>query len=104
MKAGPKLYSSEEDYTGLSALDPDDPHIIYVSTTVDPRDDKTTTPKHEIYEGVTCDNGATWNWAPLTQNSSVDNLLFYQDNTSLIFGDAKATIEGLVSALKGGGH
>jgi len=74
VKAGPKLYSSEEDYTGLSALDPDDPHIIYVSTTVDPRDDKTTTSKHELYQGVTCDNGATWNWAPLTQNSSVDNL------------------------------
>ncbi len=36
--------------------------------------------------------------------SGVDNLLFYQDNTSLIFGDAKATIEGMVSALKGGGH
>jgi len=36
--------------------------------------------------------------------SGVDNLLFYQDNTSLIFGDAKDTIEGVVSALKGGGH
>ncbi|MEY6433275.1 NAD(P)(+) transhydrogenase (Re/Si-specific) subunit beta [Thioalkalicoccus limnaeus] len=36
--------------------------------------------------------------------SGVDNLLFYQDNTSLIFGDAKDTIEGMVSALKGTGH
>lgn len=36
--------------------------------------------------------------------SGVDNLLFYQENTSLIFGDAKDTIEGMVSALKGGGH
>ena len=36
--------------------------------------------------------------------SGVDNLLFYQDNTSLIFGDAKDTIEGMVTALKGGGH
>jgi NAD(P) transhydrogenase subunit beta len=36
--------------------------------------------------------------------SGVDNLLFYQDNTSLIFGDAKDTIEGMVSALKGAGH
>jgi hypothetical protein len=74
VKAGAKLYSSEEDYTGLSALDPDDPHIIYVSTTYDPRDDKTTTSKHELYQGVTCDNGATWKWAPLTQNSTVDQL------------------------------
>jgi NAD(P) transhydrogenase subunit beta len=36
--------------------------------------------------------------------SGVDNLLFYKDNTSLIFGDAKDTIEGMVAALKGGGH
>jgi NAD(P) transhydrogenase subunit beta len=36
--------------------------------------------------------------------SGVDNLLFYQDNTSLIFGDAKDTIDGMVAALKGGGH
>jgi NAD(P) transhydrogenase subunit beta len=36
--------------------------------------------------------------------SGVDNLLFYQDNTSLIFGDAKDTIEGIVGALKGARH
>ncbi|AHF03559.1 NAD synthetase [Marichromatium purpuratum 984] len=36
--------------------------------------------------------------------SGVDNLLFYQDNTSLIFGDAKDTIEAINAALKGGGH
>jgi NAD(P) transhydrogenase subunit beta len=36
--------------------------------------------------------------------SGVDNLLFYQDNTSLVFGDAKDTIESMAAALKGGGH
>ena len=36
--------------------------------------------------------------------SGIDNLLFYQDNTSLIFGDAKDTIEGMVAALKGVAH
>ncbi|MEI9950116.1 MAG: hypothetical protein WDO74_14370 [Pseudomonadota bacterium] len=74
VKAGKKLYPDEQDYTGLSALHPDNPHIIFVSTTTDPRDDKTTFPKHEIFEGVTCDNGATFTWAPITQNSTVDNL------------------------------
>ncbi|MCU0767133.1 MAG: NAD(P)(+) transhydrogenase (Re/Si-specific) subunit beta [Gammaproteobacteria bacterium] len=36
--------------------------------------------------------------------SGVDNLLFYQDNCALIFGDAKDVCEGLAAALKGGGH
>ena len=36
--------------------------------------------------------------------AGVDNLLFYKDNTLLIFGDAKDTIEGMVAALKGTGH
>ncbi|MBV9949800.1 MAG: BNR-4 repeat-containing protein [Myxococcales bacterium] len=74
VKGGHKLYSSEEDYTGLGALDPDNPHVIYVSTTTDPRDDTTDLGKHEIWMGVTCDNGATFKWAPITQNSTVDNL------------------------------
>jgi hypothetical protein len=30
--------------------------------------------KHEIFMGVTCDDGASFAWAPLTQGSSVDNL------------------------------
>jgi len=36
--------------------------------------------------------------------SGVENLLYYQDNCSLIFGDAKDVCEGMVTALKGGGH
>ncbi len=36
--------------------------------------------------------------------SGVDNLLFYKENTSLVFGDAKDTIEGMVNALKGSAH
>ncbi len=36
--------------------------------------------------------------------SGVENLLYYQDNCSLIFGDAKEVCEGLATALKGQGH
>lgn len=74
VKAGPKLYSDEQDFTGVSAVHPDNPNVIFVSTTFDPRDDETTFPKHEIFMGVTCDGGATWKWAPITQDSTVDNL------------------------------
>ncbi|HYP99078.1 MAG TPA: hypothetical protein VER96_10405 [Polyangiaceae bacterium] len=73
-KAGHKLTVDDQDYTGLSALHPDNPNIIFISTNVDPRDDSTPLAKHEIFEGVTCDGGATWRWAPLTQGSTVDNL------------------------------
>jgi hypothetical protein len=72
-KAGPKLYSSEADYTGLAALCPNDPNTIYISTTIEPRDSTDLT-VHEIFKGVTTDHGATWNWTPITQNSTHDNL------------------------------
>jgi len=71
--AGLKLYSSEQDYTGLAAMHPNTPDIIYISTTYDPRDNTFLT-KHEIFKGVTKDSGATWEWTPITQNSTVDNL------------------------------
>lgn len=74
VKAGTKLYSSEQDYTGLSAVHPDDPTTIFVSTMYDPRDDKTMSKKREIWQGTTCDNGKTFTWTPVTQNSSEDQI------------------------------
>jgi hypothetical protein len=74
-KAGPKLYADEQDYTGLSAAHPDNSNVIFVSTTFDPRTDMPVPGgKHEIFMGVTCDEGATFQWAPLTANSTKDNL------------------------------
>ena len=64
----------EEDYLGGAALDPDDPRVIYVSTPIDPRDDMTNLGNHEIWRGVTCDNGATFQWSPMTMNSPNENL------------------------------
>jgi NAD(P) transhydrogenase subunit beta len=36
--------------------------------------------------------------------SGVENLLYYQDNCSLVFGDAKEVCEGMSNSLKGVGH
>jgi hypothetical protein len=79
VKGGRTLYRNksdwwEEDYLGGAALDPDDPHVIYVSTNIDPRDNSTTYPVNEIWMGVTCDDGATFQWTPVTMNSPDENL------------------------------
>lgn len=72
-KAGARLYGSEQDYTGLIALDPHDPNTIYMSTHIDPRDE-VDLGVHEIFKGVTENGGATWSWDPITFNSKMDNL------------------------------
>ncbi|TWT94013.1 hypothetical protein Pla108_37240 [Botrimarina colliarenosi] len=72
-RAGARLFSVEQDYTGLGALDPRDPNTIYISTEINPIDDSATE-HHEIYKGVTADKGATWTWTAITENSSFDNL------------------------------
>ena len=75
VKGGKKLYPDEQDYIGLSALVPDDPTTIYISTPYDPTTDMMgTSGKHEIWRGTTCDNGATFKWTPVTANSTKDNL------------------------------
>jgi hypothetical protein len=87
--AGKKLYSSEQDYTGLGALCPNDPNTIYISTPFDPRDG-TNLGVHEIFRGVTADHGATWTWAAITQNSVRDNFRpivpgWNKNNTALLW-------------------
>ncbi len=72
-KAGARLWAAEQDYTGLAALDPSNPAALYISTTVDPRDDRRLA-VHEIFRGATANGGQTWTWTPVTENSTVDNL------------------------------
>jgi hypothetical protein len=79
VKGGRTLYRDrsdwwEEDYLGGGALDPNDPNVIYVSTPIDPRNDTKDLGMHEIWKGVTCDNGATFTWTPMTMNSKNENL------------------------------
>jgi hypothetical protein len=66
-EAGPYLYDDQQDYTGGAALDPDHPEVIYISTSIDPRD-HTALANHEIWKGVTCDSGESFVWTPITMN------------------------------------
>lgn len=72
-KAGGPMYASEQDYTGLSALCPNDPNRVYISSPYNPGDDASTAKKREIWRGTTSDNGVTWKWEAVTSNSSQDN-------------------------------
>jgi hypothetical protein len=89
-QAGPYLSDNEQDYTGGAALDPDHPGTIYISTAVDPRDDTTILDHHEIWKGVTCDDGVSFEWTPITMSSMVDNLRptvpkWDEDHTALLW-------------------
>jgi hypothetical protein len=73
--AGSRLYAGEDDYTGGICLHPDDENTVFISTNVDPVSGaKSVSGHYEIFKGITRDDGKTWNWIPITKNSSVDNL------------------------------
>lgn len=80
--AGTRLYAGEDDYTGLAALDPHDPNIVFISTNADPRTGEPLISqvdgrRHwEIFQGqATMSNGETeWSWTPITRHSTQDNL------------------------------
>lgn len=80
--AGRGLYSSEDDYGGGMAIDPDNPNVIYISTNASAPfalNDIYNVPlnrneRYEIWRGVTTDGGETFSWTPVTENSTADNL------------------------------
>ena len=72
-KAGGYLYANEADYTGLVALDPSSPDRLFMSSKIDPRTG-VTMPRYEIFQGKTTNGGASWSWAPITYNSTMDNI------------------------------
>jgi hypothetical protein len=78
--AGTRLYSGEDDYTGLGAIDPQDPTSLVISTDAHP---KTGEPlmstadgqRHrELFRGRPTPDGGGWNWTPITENSREDQL------------------------------
>ena len=87
-KAGGYLYEAESDYTGLATIDPDDPNRVVVSTTADPRTDRSLD-HYQLFAGETTDDGDTWEWRPLTPDATRDNLRplipAWDDRTALVW-------------------
>jgi hypothetical protein len=77
--AGRRLFSGEPHYTGLAAIDPQDPDRVVISTDAHPDSgaplvSATDGRRHwELWEGRSVP-GAGWSWVPLTAASSEDNL------------------------------
>jgi hypothetical protein len=77
---GSKLYSGEDDYSGLGSIDPTDPNVVFISTDANPSTGKPLISAadgarhHEIFRGTTGDAGQTWQWAAVTKDSALDNL------------------------------
>lgn len=72
------MYYDESDYSGLAALNPQDPNIVYISTDADPISGAPLisnvdgTRHYEIFKGITMDGGETWTWQAITKNSIMD--------------------------------
>jgi hypothetical protein len=78
--AGTRLYSGEDDYSGLVALDPENPSVLFLSTNADPATGEPLVSAadglrhYEIFRAITSDGGASFTFTPVTQDSSSDNL------------------------------
>lgn len=74
--AGNCLYMNETSYTGLIALDPVDPSVVFISTDVNPNTGEDLGGQHEIYRAnvTILENISTIEWEAVTTQSAVSNL------------------------------
>lgn len=78
--AGTRLYAGEDDYSGLGALDPNNPDIAYISTDADPVSGAPLISQadqrrhYELFRGTRDARSGKWKWLPFTRNSAYDNL------------------------------
>jgi hypothetical protein len=78
--AGTRLYAGEDDYTGLATFDRNHPNVVYISTNADPVTGRPLVSgadqlrHYELFRGTTRDRGKSWQWEPITANSTMDNL------------------------------
>jgi hypothetical protein len=74
------LYAGEDDYSGLGALDPHNPNILYISSDADPVSGTPLISRadhqrhYELFRGVRDEQTGKWTWTPFTRNSTYDNL------------------------------
>ena len=80
-EAGRGMYRDEDDYAGGICLDPDDPAVVYLSSNARSPFDlhQETVPlgpgeRYEIHRGRTTDGGKSFEWEPVTKDSSEDQL------------------------------
>ena len=77
---GTRLYPGEDDYTGNICLDPDQLDTVFFATNSDPQNGRLLVSaadgqRHfEIFRGRTTSGGQAWDFASITNNSSIDNL------------------------------
>ncbi len=76
--AGTRLYPAQQYYTGLIALHPRDPDVVYISADVDPDTNEPLLTggeqRYEIFRGDRQPGTGEWQWTPVTKNSPRDNL------------------------------
>lgn len=80
--AGRPLYSAEDDYAGGICIDPERPNVVYISSNAQNPFDLTSTTnvplrtnsRYEIWKGTTYDEGLTFTWEAVTQDSAENNL------------------------------
>jgi hypothetical protein len=78
--AGRRLYSGEDDYSGLVAIDPRDVNTVFISTNSNPTTGAALVSAadgarhYEIFRGTTTNGGQSWQWTPVTRDSRIDNL------------------------------
>lgn len=78
--AGRRLYSGEDDYSGLVTIDPSDVNTVFISTNSNPSTGAPLTSAadgarhYEIFRGTTTNGGQSWQFSPVTRDSRIDNL------------------------------
>lgn len=110
--AGWALYSGQNQYAGLIAVDPDDFNTVYFSANVDPVTGIALTAPdgnrhYQIFKGITADQGSTWAFTQLTNTSSDNirpilatggskNVLLWMQGTYISYTNYTTNIVGLV--------